>query len=81
MDNDCPIAMMLPSTKGMGVCSVSLLYFLVNTHDEFLGTYRSATNQDRYRLFSDIIGALLNISVLKWDGMWTERIKMGSVTE
>ena len=39
--------MLLPSTKGMSVCSTALLYFLVNTHDEFLGLYRSATNQDR----------------------------------
>ncbi|KAJ7339392.1 hypothetical protein OS493_005787 [Desmophyllum pertusum] len=46
MDNDCPIAMLLPSTTGMGVCSTSLTFFLVNTHDEFLGAYRSATNQE-----------------------------------
>ncbi|XP_067057901.1 E3 ubiquitin-protein ligase rnf213-alpha-like isoform X3 [Acropora muricata] len=46
MDNNCPIAMLLPSTRGMSVCSTALLYFLVNTHDEFLGIYRSATNQD-----------------------------------
>ncbi|XP_074628909.1 E3 ubiquitin-protein ligase rnf213-alpha-like isoform X2 [Acropora palmata] len=46
MDNNCSIAMLLPSTKGMSVCSTALLYFLVNTHDEFLGLYRSATNQD-----------------------------------
>ncbi|XP_068759451.1 E3 ubiquitin-protein ligase rnf213-alpha-like isoform X4 [Montipora capricornis] len=46
MDNNCSIAMLLPSTKGMNVCSTALLYFLVNTHDEFLGIYRSATNQD-----------------------------------
>ena len=48
MDNDCPIAMVLPGTTGMGVCSTSLTFFLVNTNDEFLGAYRSATNQDRY---------------------------------
>lgn len=47
MDNSRSIAMLLPSTKGMSVCSTALLYFLVNTHDEFLGIYRSATNQDR----------------------------------
>ncbi|KAJ7339378.1 hypothetical protein OS493_005772 [Desmophyllum pertusum] len=46
MDNDCPIAMLLPSTTGMGVCSTSLTFFLVNTHDEFLGAYRSTTNQE-----------------------------------
>ncbi|KAJ7339386.1 hypothetical protein OS493_005781 [Desmophyllum pertusum] len=46
MDNDCPIAMLLPSTTGMGVCSTSLTFFLVNTHDEFLGAYRRATNQE-----------------------------------
>ena len=51
MDNDCPIAMLLPSTTGMGVCSTSLTYFLVNTHDEFLGVYRSATNQERCHKF------------------------------
>ena len=48
LDNDCPIALLLPSTKGMGVCSTALTYFLVNTHDEFLGTFRSMTNQERY---------------------------------
>ncbi|KAL9988410.1 hypothetical protein ACROYT_G002848 [Oculina patagonica] len=47
MDNDCPIAMLLPSTTGMGVCTTSLTFFLVNTHDEFLGAYRSETSQDR----------------------------------
>ncbi|XP_068731195.1 E3 ubiquitin-protein ligase rnf213-alpha-like [Montipora capricornis] len=46
MDNDCSIAMLLPSTKGMSVCSMALLFFLVNTNDEFLGIYRSATNQE-----------------------------------
>ncbi|XP_015765613.1 PREDICTED: E3 ubiquitin-protein ligase RNF213-like [Acropora digitifera] len=46
MDNSCSIAMLLPSTKGRSICSTALLYFLVNTHDEFLGIYRSATNQD-----------------------------------
>lgn len=46
MDNDCPIAMLLPSTTGMGVCSTALTFFLVNTHDEFLGTFRSLTNQE-----------------------------------
>ena len=51
MDNNCQIAMLLPSTTGLGVCSMSLLFFLVNTHDEFLLTYRSATNQERYRDF------------------------------
>ena len=46
MDNDCPIAMLLPGTTGMGVCSTSLTFFLVNTHNEFLGAYRNATNQE-----------------------------------
>ncbi|XP_020630788.1 E3 ubiquitin-protein ligase rnf213-alpha-like [Orbicella faveolata] len=46
MDNDCPIAMLLPGTAGMGVCSTSLTFFLVNTHNEFLGAYRNATNQE-----------------------------------
>ena len=50
MDTACPIAMLLPGTTGMGVCSTSLTFFLVNTHDDFLGTYRSATNQDRYNV-------------------------------
>ena len=48
MDNDCSIAMLLPSTKGISVCSMALLFFLVNTNNEFLGIYRSATNQERY---------------------------------
>ena len=48
MDNGCPIALLLPGTKGMGVCSTALTYFLVNTHGEFLGTFRSLTNQERY---------------------------------
>ena len=48
MDNDCSIAMLLPSTTGISVCSMALLFFLVNTNDEFLGIYRSATNQERY---------------------------------
>jgi len=46
MDYSCSIAMLLPSTKGMSVCSTALLYFLVNTHNDFLGIYRIATNQD-----------------------------------
>ncbi|XP_022796391.1 E3 ubiquitin-protein ligase rnf213-alpha-like isoform X1 [Stylophora pistillata] len=46
MDNDCPIAMVLPSTTGMGVCSTSLTFFLVNANNESLGAYRGATNQD-----------------------------------
>nr|XP_058970756.1 E3 ubiquitin-protein ligase rnf213-alpha-like [Pocillopora verrucosa] len=46
MDNDCPIAMVLPCTTGMGVCSTSLTFFLVNANNESLGAYRSATNQD-----------------------------------
>ena len=70
MDNNCPIAMLLPSTTGMGVCSMSLLFFLVNTHDEFLGTYRSATNQERYRdllLFSEIFSFYASFV---WWGLW-----------
>ena len=70
MDNNCPIAMLLPSTTGMGVCSMSLLFFLVNTHNGFLGTYRSATNQERYRdllLFSEIFSCYAS-SV--WCDLW-----------
>ena len=48
IENDFPIAMVLPSTTGMGVCSTSLTFFLVNANNESLGAYRSATNQDRY---------------------------------
>ncbi|XP_022800358.1 E3 ubiquitin-protein ligase rnf213-alpha-like [Stylophora pistillata] len=48
MDNDCPIAMVLPSTSGMGICSTSLTFFLVNVNNESLGAYRSATNQDSF---------------------------------
>ena len=43
--------MVLPSTTGMGVCSTSLTFFLVNANNECLGAYRSATNQDRYIIF------------------------------
>ncbi|XP_022803330.1 E3 ubiquitin-protein ligase rnf213-alpha-like isoform X2 [Stylophora pistillata] len=46
MDNDCAIAMVLPCATGLGVCSTSLTYFLVNANNESLGAYRSAANQD-----------------------------------
>jgi len=37
---------LLPGTTGMGVCSTSLTFFLVNTHNEFLGAYLDAVNQE-----------------------------------
>ena len=48
MDDNCPIAMVLPSTTGLGVCTTSLTFFLVNANNESLIAYRSATNQDRF---------------------------------
>ena len=60
LDFNCPIATLLPSTTGMGVCSTSLVFFLVKTHNDFLGAYRSATNQQRYEFLHLLFAVTLD---------------------
>ncbi|XP_027055365.1 E3 ubiquitin-protein ligase RNF213-like isoform X2 [Pocillopora damicornis] len=41
MDNSRPLAVLLPSTSGMGICSTALVFFLTTLHNEFNERYQN----------------------------------------
>ncbi|XP_022783821.1 E3 ubiquitin-protein ligase rnf213-alpha-like [Stylophora pistillata] len=41
MDNSRPLAVLLPSTSGMGICSTALVFFLTTLHNEFSERYQN----------------------------------------
>ncbi|XP_068694638.1 E3 ubiquitin-protein ligase rnf213-alpha-like [Montipora foliosa] len=41
MDNSRPLALLLPSTSGMGICSMALVFFLTTVHNEFNERYQN----------------------------------------
>ena len=43
MDNSRPLAVLLPSTSGLGICSVALVFFLTMLHNEFNERYQNLT--------------------------------------
>lgn len=38
---DIPLAYLIPTTTGKGVCSTALVDFLVTTHNDFINFYHS----------------------------------------
>ncbi|ELU02735.1 hypothetical protein CAPTEDRAFT_201549 [Capitella teleta] len=45
VDDDSPLAMLLPSTRGIGGCALALLHFLCEQQNEFLGTFARIRNK------------------------------------
>ena len=43
MDNSRPLAVLLPSTSGLGICSTALVFFLTTLHNEFNERYQNLT--------------------------------------
>ena len=43
MDNSRPLAVLLPSTSGLGICSTALVFFLTMLHNEFNERYQNLT--------------------------------------
>ena len=43
MDNARPLAVLLPSTSGLGICSTALVFFLTMLHNEFNERYHNLT--------------------------------------
>ena len=43
MDNSRPLAVLLPSTSGLGICSMALVFFLTMLHNEFNERYQNLT--------------------------------------
>ncbi|KAJ7339580.1 hypothetical protein OS493_005983 [Desmophyllum pertusum] len=41
MDNTRPLAVLLPSTSGIGICSTALVFFLTTVHNEFIERYQN----------------------------------------
>ncbi|XP_068694646.1 E3 ubiquitin-protein ligase rnf213-alpha-like isoform X2 [Montipora foliosa] len=41
MDNSRPLALLLPSTSGMGICSMALVFYLTTVHNEFNERYQN----------------------------------------
>ena len=45
-DLTSPVAMVLPTTCGLGICSIALVSYLCSLHNEFLSSYCNITGSD-----------------------------------
>ncbi|XP_046558706.1 E3 ubiquitin-protein ligase RNF213-like [Haliotis rubra] len=50
IDENSPLAVLLPSTQGPGICSYMMLEFLFRKHNEFMESYCNKTKQKYERL-------------------------------
>ena len=45
-DVTSPVAMVLPTTCGLGICSIALVSYLCSLHNDFLSSYYNITGSD-----------------------------------
>ena len=58
VDKKCPMAILLPTEKGPGICCKQMLSFLVNMHNELVQGYHSAISTDDKARFVHISGLI-----------------------